>query len=392
MKILLIIHYKFDPNSGAAGVTWKLGQYYQKLGHQIQYYSLDNLPDWLPELAKIFLFPWFVALYIRKLTNCQAVDVVDSSTGDTWLWSRVGQYFSKNPPIIVVRDHGLDCIEHQEFLKDIQLGKRPMSWKYPLYRGSIRLWEEANSLRYADLVLLLNRPTLRYAVENLGVDKQKTQLIINGIPENFLGLPYQPLNIAQNSTIQIAQIGTYIPRKGIQYSVPALNQILDRYPQVKVTFLGTQCLECPDVEPVYHDFNPELRDRITVIPRYPHEQLPTLLQNHQIKLFPSTCEAFGMALVEAMACGLAPIVTATPGPMEIVTHDYNGIVIPPRNAEAIAVALQQLITNHDYLERLRQNAYATAQKYSWADIAKNTLNWYEEVSAVCESRIKQNLK
>ncbi len=378
MKILLIIHYKFDPNSGAAGVTWKLGQYYQQLGHQVQYYSLDNLPNWLPELAKIVLFPWFVALHIRKLANREAVDVVDASTGDTWLWSRIGQYISKNPPVITVRDHGLDHIEHQEFLKDVQLGKRPMSWKYPLYRGSIRLWEEATALRHADLALLLNRPTLEYAVNNLGVEKQKTELIINGIPENFLNLPYEPLDINQNPVIQIAQIGTYIPRKGIQYSVPALNKILDRYPQVRVTFLGTQCLECPDVEQVYADFDINVRDRVTVIPRYPHAELPTLLKDHQIKLFPSTCEAFGMALVEAMACGLAPIVSATPGPMAIVTHEQNGIVIEPRNAEAIENALEQLITNYDYLELLRRNAYNSAQRYSWMSIAQNTLTLYQK--------------
>ncbi|MGK7935726.1 MAG: glycosyltransferase family 4 protein [Xenococcaceae cyanobacterium] len=378
MKILLIVHYKFDPNSGAAGVTWKLGQYYQQLGHQVQYYSLDNLPKWLPELAKIVLFPWFVALHIRKLANQEAIDVVDASTGDTWLWSRIGQYFSNHSPLIVVRDHGLDRIEHQEFLKDVQLGKRPMSWKYPFYRGSIRLWEEATALRDADLALLLNRPTLEYAVNNLGVEKQKTELIINGIPEDFLKLPYQPLDINQNPIIQIAQIGTYIPRKGIQYSVPALNKILDRYPQVRVTFLGTQCLECPDVEQVYADFDINVRDRVTVIPRYPHAKLPTLLKGHQIKLFPSTCEAFGMALVEAMACGLAPIVSATPGPMEIVTHEQNGIVIEPRNSKAIEYALEQLITNYDYLELLRRNAYNSAQKYSWLDIAQDTLNLYQK--------------
>ena len=377
MKILLIVHYQFNPDSGAAGVTWKLGQYYQQLGHQVQYYSLDDLPDWLPQLAKIVLFPWFVALHIRKLANQEAIEVVDSSTGDTWVWSRIGQHISKNRPLIVVRDHGLEYIEHREFLHDVELGKRTMSWKYPLYRGSIRLWEEATALRYGDLVLLLNRPTLEYAVKDLGVEKQKTQLIINGIPEDFLNLPYESLDIDRNPIIKIAQVGTYIPRKGIQYSVPALNKILARYPQVKVTFLGTQCLECPDVEQVYADFDPNLRDRITVIPRYPHDRLPTLLKGHQIKLFPSTCEAFGMALVEAMACGLAPIVSATPGPMEIVTHEQNGIVIPSRDTKAIENALEKLITDLVYLETLRQNAYNSAQKYCWSDIAQDTLNLYQ---------------
>ena len=382
MKILLIVHYQFNPDSGAAGVAWQLGQEYQKLGHQVQYYSLDDLPHWLPDLAKIVLFPWFVAWHIGQLARQQAVDVVDSSTGDTWVWSRIGQYASKNRPLIVARDHGLDHIEHLEFLKDVELGKRLMSWKYPLYRGSIRLWEETTALRNADLVLLLNRPTVEYAIDNLGVEKEKTQLIINGIPQNFLALPYHPLDTNQQPIIQIAQIGTYIPRKGIQYSVPALNKILACYPQVKVSFFGTQCLECPSVEQVYADFNPDVRDRVTVIPRYPHSQLPTLLKEHQIVLFPSTCEAFGMALVEAMACGLAPIASATPGPMEIVDHEQNGIIIPPRNTDAIESALKRLITNYEYLECLRQNAYTSAQKYSWIDIARDTLTLYEKVLGI----------
>ena len=106
MKILLIVHYPCNPNSGAAGVIWQLGRDYQKLGHQVQYYSLDNLPNWLPNLAKIALFPWFVALYIWQLARQQAVDIVDSSTGDTWLWSLILQHLSKNSPLIVARDHG----------------------------------------------------------------------------------------------------------------------------------------------------------------------------------------------------------------------------------------------------------------------------------------------
>ena len=380
MKILLIVHYPFNPNSGAAGVIWQLGRDYQKLGHQVQYYSLDNLPNWLPNLAKIALFPWFVALYIWQLARQQAVDIVDSSTGDTWLWSLILQHLGKNSPLIVARDHGLDHIEHLEFLTDVKLGKRSMSWKYPFYRGSIRLWEEATALRHADLVLLLNRPTLKYATDNLGVDRAKTKLIVNGIPKNFLNLSYQPLDISQNPVIRIAQVGTYIPRKGIQYSIPALNKILARYPQVRVSLFGTQCPECPDVEEIYADFTPDVRDRVNVIPRYSRRQLPNLLQNHQIKLFPSTCEAFGMALIESMACGLAPIVSATPGPMEIVTHERDGIIIPPRSADAIEDALDKLINDYTYLERLRSNAYVTAQKYSWLNIAHDTLTLYEKVA------------
>jgi glycosyltransferase involved in cell wall biosynthesis len=381
MKILLTVHYEFNPNAGAAGVAWQLGQEYQKLGHEVEYYSLSNLPKKLSALAKTIVFPEFVAHHIWSLSRKQAIDVVDASTGDTWIWAKLRQNLGKNRPLIVARDHGLEHIEHIEFIEDVKQGNRPFSWKYPLYRGSIRLWEEEIALRYADLVLLLNRHDLKYAVEKLNVNQKKTQLIANGIPEYFLNLPFEPTP-AEDAIIRIAQIGTYIPRKGIHYSVPALNKILANYPQVQVSFFGTECFECQDAEKVYADFDPAVRDRITVVPHYPHQMLPTLLKGHQIKLFPSTSEGFGMALVEAMACGMAPITTATPGPMEIVRDGYDAIVIPSRDSNAIATALERLICDRPYLNQLRHNAYTTAQHYSWTRIARDTLNFYQQALSI----------
>jgi glycosyltransferase involved in cell wall biosynthesis len=378
MKILLIIHEKLDPNSGAAGSTVKLGQEYQKLGHQVHYYSMDNLPRKLPCLAKRLLFPEFVAAKIAKLVNKGAVDVVDASTGDAWVWAKMFPNSKKNCPLLVTRSHGLLHLEHLEILEEARRGNLRLSWKYLLYRGSLQLWEVGTSLRCADLVYLLNHQEAKYVVEHLGVKPERVHVFPNGIPEEFLNLPFEPLPEKEDVVIRIAQVGTYIPRKGIDYSAPALNKILARHPQVRVSFLGTECKECPDIAQVYEDFAPAVRDQIDVIPRYPHQMLPTLLKGHQIKLFPSISEAFGKALVEAMACGLAPITTATQGPMEIVCDQHDAIVIPSRNNQAIEQALEQLITDLPYLEKLRRNAYATAQRYSWQRIAQDRLSLYQK--------------
>lgn len=374
MKILLTIHHELTPNAGAPGVTWQLGQEYQKQGHEVQYYTFDNLPQQLPGLAKGIMFPEFVALQISALSKRQAVDVVDASTGDAWVWGKIRQSSKKKHPILVTRSHGLEHIVHLENLEEVKQRNGHLSWKYPLYHGGFRLWEVANSLRNADLALLLNRRDLDYAVEKLGVKPEKARIVANGIPEVFLNLPFEPTPEREDATISIAQVGNYIPRKGIDYGVPALNTILDRYPQVKVSFLGTGCSEAE----VYGDFEPAVRDRIRVIPRYSHETLPTLLKGHQIKLFPSLSEGFSLALPEAMACGLAPVATAIPGQMEIVRDGHDAILIPVRDSRAIEQALERLITDRPYLEQLRRNAYATAQRYSWERIALDNLAFYEE--------------
>lgn len=374
MKILLTIHHELDPNAGAPGATWKLGQEYQKLGHEVQYYTFDDLPDKLSGLVESIMFPGFVASQISALVKKQAVDVIDASTGDAWIWAKMRRSSRENSPLLVTRSHGLEHTMHLENLEEARRGKLYLSWKYPLYHGGFRLWEVATSMRYADLVVLLNHRDADYAVEKLGISSERTRIIANGIPEGFLNLPFEPLPEAEDSAIYITQVGNYIARKGIEYGAAALNAILARYPQVKVSFLGTGCSEAE----VHADFDPAVRDRIRVIPRFSHEALPDLLRGHHIKLFPTLSEGFSLALTETMACGLAPVTTTTPGPMEIVQNGYNGILVPARDSQAIEQALERLVTDRPYLEQLRRNAYATAQHYSWERIAHNNLAFYEE--------------
>ena len=109
-----------------------------------------------------------------------------------------------------------------------------------------------------------------------------------------------------------------------------------------------------------------LRGRVKVVPRFDRTELPALLKGYHVKLFPTLMEGFGKALVEAMACGLAPIVTSTPGPLEIVQDGRDALVVT--------------ITDRAFLDRLRRNAHAKAQAYSWSQLARQRLQLYEEFS------------
>jgi glycosyltransferase involved in cell wall biosynthesis len=63
--------------------------------------------------------------------------------------------------------------------------------------------------------------------------------------------------------------------------------------------------------------------------------------------------------------------------VNIFVRVLNGILVPHRDTRAIDNALESLITGRPYLEKLRRNAYARAQKYSWQEIARDNLTLYE---------------
>jgi len=208
-------------------------------------------------------------------------------------------------------------------------------------------------------------------MDRLGVASHRACVVRNGISETLIGLPAPE---PAGSGGRIAVIGTYIAMKGIAHGAAALNAWLPSHPDWCVTFLGTGV----PAGRVLADYDPGLHERIAVVERYANSELPQHLKGHQVLLLPTLSEGFGLALVEAMACGLAPVTSAVPGPASIVTDGHDGLLVRPAVPEAIVAALDRLAVGDGVLDRLRTQAHLTAQSYGWAAVAREQLCIYEE--------------
>jgi glycosyltransferase involved in cell wall biosynthesis len=379
MKVLLVIHHWMDEHSGAPGSIHTLAGEYERLGHDVDVLSYDSLPGWTRPLPPILIFPLFVVVAVIRRHRSMPLDVVDASTGDAWLWPLTR--ILDAGPLLVTHSHGLEHLLHNQLMAEVKRGHQTTSWKYPLYRGGFHLWEVEQSLHCADLVFFLNADERRYAVQELGVDRAKCTIVRHGIPRSFLGLDVAP----STDPIRIAYIGSYIQRKGIRYMRPAIESVLQAVPSVQMSFFGTGC----SADTVLRDYDPCLHERIAVVPRYERDQLPERLDGHHIHLFPTLSEGLGIVLLEAMACGLTPVTTRTPGPTEIVTDGKTGLLIPPRDSNAIEDALRSLITHRDRLDRLRRNARDSVQDYTWENAARERLHAYD---AALTARASENAR
>ena len=380
MRILLAIHTDLDINAGAAGSTYWLAKEFGALGHEVELYSFDDLPRWMkrPELPdwvtrrlKEVLFPFFVEGRIRTLKRHGGLDVAVISSVGAWL-AAFRPFGRGEGPLVVTRSWNSEHRMHEMLLEEARKGNVKLSWKYPLYHGWYQLRTVALATRRADLATFLNQDDLEYAVAHLGVEPERARLVFNGIPDYLLGLPLESTP-QEGDEIHIVQIGTWIARKGVAYSVKALNRLLQRYPHVHLTLMGTN--EVP-VQETLSGFDPSVHGRISVIQRYDHRNLPELLKGKHIKVFPTLVEAFGKALIEAMACGLAPVTTSVI-PKGIVQDGVNALVVPPRDDNAIERSLERLIQDRQLLERMRKEAQGRAQEFSWRKAAEQRLTLYE---------------
>jgi glycosyltransferase involved in cell wall biosynthesis len=114
----------------------------------------------------------------------------------------------------------------------------------------------------------------------------------------------------------------------------------------------------------------------------PHEQLPQALNSSDLLVLPSVAEAFGLALIEAMACGLPVIACAAHGPAEIVRDGQSGWLVPPDDEPALAAALLAAASNpHERQRRGHQAAADARRSYGWTTIAGRIAGIYEQIIA-----------
>jgi glycosyltransferase involved in cell wall biosynthesis len=371
MRILLSTHHNLDSNAGAPGSMMSIAAALRELGHEVVLRSFDDLPSMWSLQRKMVSYPWSFALFARR--HARTFDVVDAHTGDAWVWSLLRN--GRSSPPLVVHSQGIEHLAHEATLREAQAGHVQLSHKYPLYHGGWRLREVEITLRRSEGAVFLNRGERDWAETRFSLDASRCFVIHHGLPRELLGLRLPEPD--EENTIRVAQIGTYIHRKGTVWAAAALDELMATHPRVGATFLGTH--RSRDI--VLRDFRPEHHERVRVVESFSRSKLPALLRGHQIVLSASLSEGFGMALLEGMACGLAAVSTDIAGPSEFVVDGHSGLLVPPADAEAIRTALERLIADRALLHRMRENAHATAQTYTWSENARQRLAVYEAVRA-----------
>lgn len=110
------------------------------------------------------------------------------------------------------------------------------------------------------------------------------------------------------------------------------------------------------------------------------EDVPTLLAEADVFVLPSYREGLPRSLIEAAACGLPLVATDVPGCRDVITDRLDGLLVPPRDAAALADAICKLVNDPNLASRLGANAREKAKRVFDEDlIVDRTLDVYREL-------------
>ena len=120
-----------------------------------------------------------------------------------------------------------------------------------------------------------------------------------------------------------------------------------------------------------------LRD-VEFVGKVSYDDLARYYASADIFCSPATgSESFGIVLLEAMAAGKPVVASKIEGYDGIMTHNKEGLLFPPKDAEALSEALAQLIENPELARRLGASGRQTVDKYRWSVVAAQVVEYYE---------------
>ena len=182
----------------------------------------------------------------------------------------------------------------------------------------------------------------------------------------------------RDQTLLIGAIGHFGPEKGIDQAVRAFQTLSARNPETDAALvvLGDGTPEQREAVAKLVRQNPSARVILAGFQEDVWRWLPAL----DVFLHTPRMEAFGLALIEAMACGLPVVATRVGSLPEIVREAQTGLVVEAGSVEAIAAGLSRVVRDEELRHQLASHARQVAQREYSSDLcARRYVTLYERV-------------
>lgn len=211
----------------------------------------------------------------------------------------------------------------------------------------------------------------------LGISESRMARIANGVDidrftppsvEERKGLRSK-LNLPSDAVVVIFS-GRLVPEKRLDLLLAAWEVLQVDYSKAALLILGTG----PEEK--------KLKDRANgkVLFLGSRDDVVPWLKASDLFVLPSDAEGFSVALLEAMACGLAPLVTDVGGAREVIRHADNGWLIPPGNQRELETSLKLMVGDPGLIRKLGRNARKkVADNYSVDNAADQLASLYRHL-------------
>lgn len=222
----------------------------------------------------------------------------------------------------------------------------------------------------------------------------KLTVIPNGIDPDHFDFEFDPIPMRNQFAAEHEKIVLFVGRmvleKGVQVLLHAIPSVEFECPGTKFLMVGTgyyldELKGMAGGLGVGHDVN-----FLGYVSDY---DLLRLYKIADLVCIPSLYEPFGIVALEGMAAKVPVVTSDTGGLPDFVEHFANGITTYTGNSQSLSWGILQVLRNPELAERLKEEGYKRVSTvYNWREIAKKTLEVYEQVLAEAKAQDAQTLQ
>ncbi len=203
-------------------------------------------------------------------------------------------------------------------------------------------------------------------------------IIPNGVDVERFSRPYEPLPQFADGMLNVLFVGRLEKRKGLRYLLRAFERVKAERPDTRLIVVGgydrrqrrgyERWVRAAGVEDVVFAGYASL------------EELPRFHNSAHIFCAPNTGnESQGIILLEAMAAGCPVVASNIDGFAAVVTHGVEGLLVRPKDSDALADALLALAGDEALRAEMSGRVRERAQDFSWERVSQRVLSYYERL-------------
>jgi phosphatidylinositol alpha-mannosyltransferase len=222
--------------------------------------------------------------------------------------------------------------------------------------------------------ITVSQPALDFVSRYLPDDYR---IIPNGIDIQRFTLDGPVRKEFSKDKLNIVFVGRLEQRKGLNYLLRACAKVKHQFPGFRLIVVGPGTR----LRPGYEDLAQELSlDNVVFTGFVSNEELPEYYRTADIFCAPATGgESFGIVLLEAMSCGKPVIASNIAGYASVLTHNEQGLLVPPRDVDSLAQSLLTLLNDSSLRERMGEKGIIHARKFSWENVSRQVMDYYTEL-------------
>lgn len=310
---------------------------------------------------RFWRYPKLVSWQVKSV---DLYHIVEPCVGHIVYWVK-----EKGKPIVVTCHDLINFSYPENAQKNTQIPQlSDNAWRYSV-----------NGMKQADRIVAVSEATAKDTSRILDISPKLIEVVPNGVETIFRPLPeteilsFRKQQGVSSETICLLNVGSNHPRKNISNILQAIailkeKGLLIQFWKVGVDFTAEQK---KFIQTNYLDNNVKYLGKPNKL------ALRQIYNAADILLAPSLYEGFGITLLEAMACG-TPVITGSVSAMPEVVGNA-GILVDPRNSQAIADEVLHLAQNPQIYHELVEKGLARAKLFTWENTAKEIAEVYSQI-------------